>query len=128
MRGLAEAAPDDLVLISDAMKSPNPLTWSECITVFESEAYLHDLNAESRLLASCSHRSCLPGIICAIRRPCPRLDRASARAYWGPALELVRPLLGLRPLLGRWHSWSQLGYRLPVQEITDQLRAYSQPR
>jgi len=49
MRGLAEAAPDDLVLISDAMKSPNPLTWSGCVTVFESEAYLHDLNAESRL-------------------------------------------------------------------------------
>src|SRR6476620_1912740 len=58
MRGLDSAAPDDLVLISDVDEIPKPANLETALrspssarrlTVFESEAYLHYLNARSRL-------------------------------------------------------------------------------
>ena len=58
MHGLADAAPDDLVLISDVDEIPKPANLEAALrspgsarrlTVFESEAYLHYLNARSRL-------------------------------------------------------------------------------
>ena len=145
MRGLADAAPDDLVLISDVDEIPKPASLQEAVnspgsarrlTVFESEAYLHYLNARSRL----------PGIVQsprllamrylrdpqAVRSLRPRITK---NAVWGPALEFLAPMLS--PL----RSWPVLGYPLPVkiepgaawhfaslggvEEIRDKLLAYS---
>ena len=119
MRGLTGAAPDDLVLISDVDEIPKPAILepalrsprsARCLTVFESEAYLHYLNAKShlpgmvqspRLLARRYLRD--PQAVRSLR------PRISKNPVWGPALEFVRPLLG--PL----RSWSELGYPLPVK-------------
>jgi beta-1,4-mannosyl-glycoprotein beta-1,4-N-acetylglucosaminyltransferase len=119
MHGLADAAPDDLVLISDVDEIPKPANLEAALrspgsarrlTVFESEAYLHYLNARSRL----------PGMVQSPRLLARRYlrdpqavrslkPRISKNPIWGPTLELARPLLG------RLRSWSELGYPLPVK-------------
>jgi beta-1,4-mannosyl-glycoprotein beta-1,4-N-acetylglucosaminyltransferase len=119
MRGLADAAADDLVLISDVDEIPKPANLEAALrspgsarrlTVFESEAYLHYLNARSRL----------PGIVQsprllarrylrdpqAVRSLRPRITKS---AVLGPALEFLAPVLS--PL----RSWPALGHPLPVK-------------
>jgi beta-1,4-mannosyl-glycoprotein beta-1,4-N-acetylglucosaminyltransferase len=145
MRGLDSAAPDDLVLISDVDEIPKPANLKTALrspssvrrlTVFESKAYLHYLNARSRL----------PGIVQSPRLLARRYlrdpqavrslrPRISKNRVWGPALEFARPLVALL------RSWSELGHPLPVkieygaawhfaslggvEEIRDKLLAYS---
>ena len=145
MRGLDNAAPDDLVLISDVDEIPKPADLARALrspgsarrlTMFESEAYLHYLNA----------RSSLPGIVQSPRLLARRYlrdpqavrsfkPRLSKRPVWAPVLEFASPLLGpLRswPALGHpllvkiergaaWHFASLGG----VEEIRDKLLAYS---
>jgi beta-1,4-mannosyl-glycoprotein beta-1,4-N-acetylglucosaminyltransferase len=119
MRGLTAAAPDDLVLISDVDEIPKPANLERALrslgsarrlTVFESEAYLHYLNARSgmpgtvqspRLLARRYLRD--PQAVRSLR------TRISKNPVWGPVLETIRPLVGLL------RAWSALGYPLPVK-------------
>jgi beta-1,4-mannosyl-glycoprotein beta-1,4-N-acetylglucosaminyltransferase len=145
MRGLAGAAPDDLVLISDVDEIPKPAHLGRALrsagsagrlTVFESEAYLHYLNARSRLRGTVQSPRLLARRYLrdpqAVRSIKPRISKSP---LWGPALDM------LQPVLGRLRSWSALGHALPiriepnaawhftslggVEEIRDKLLAYS---
>ena len=119
MRGLTNAAVDDLVLISDVDEIPKPSRLEAVLgssrtpyrlTVFESERYVHYFNAacgppgivqSPRLIARRYLRD--PQAVRSIK------PRVSKHRLFGPALETIRPLI--QPL----RSWSALGHPLPMR-------------
>jgi len=143
MRGLSNAGPDDLILISDVDEIPKPAILAASLpqaprrlTVFESEGFMYYLDA------SCPYNSVVqsPRLIARRYLRDPQAVRAlkphvSKNPIWRPITEALSPII--RPL----RSWAALGYPLPIhierraawhftnmggaEAIRDKLLAYS---
>jgi beta-1,4-mannosyl-glycoprotein beta-1,4-N-acetylglucosaminyltransferase len=117
IRGLNDAGPDDMVLISDVDEIPKPKalaaalpTADRRLTIFESEGFMYYLNVRG------DGRSIVqsPRLISMRRLRDPQAvrsikPRVSKHPVIGPVLDVFSPIIG--PL----RSWSALGYPLSIR-------------